>query len=397
MFNIIRFSPVMAFFLFVGIGRADPLDTWTSIVAAPTNVVLAGVTYGGGQFVVVGDNGTVLTSSNGLSWLPQDVQTNIAFSTVAYGDGKFVAMGRGYQFVSVAATSLDGVKWTESGPAWYDFFSRSLAYGNGTFVTVGQDTGPTSIINSSQGTNWWPSGWTFDMWGLTHGNGWFVAVGLSFNSCGFAKNSGILTSLDGTDWQAHSFGPPNQLYGVTYGKGQFVAVGDAGTIVSSSDAVNWVLRPSGTLNTLNDVAYGNGVFVAVSGWGDVQSMWPETPVNGAILTSLDGVNWTQRQTGTTNALNRVAYGNGRFVAVGRHGIILVSGPIINLGLTSDPVMGTHMPILEGPSGFSYTVQSSSNLVLWQTITNFTSNQSTTLISTPLPFPTGQVFYRAYSQ
>jgi hypothetical protein len=98
---------------FVEIGRADTLDTWTSIVTAPTNITLTGVTYGGGQFVAVGINGTVLTSSNGLSWVQRDIGTNILFSTVAYGDGKFVAMGRGYQFMSIAATSLDGVNWTE--------------------------------------------------------------------------------------------------------------------------------------------------------------------------------------------------------------------------------------------------------------------------------------------
>jgi hypothetical protein len=71
----------------------------------------------------------------------------------------------------------------------------------------------------------------------------------------------------------------------------------------------WTLRNLG--NPLGGVAYGNGLFVAV-GW------------NGAILTSPDGVTWTQRTSGTGNGLNGVAYGNGRFVAVGRGGTILTS-------------------------------------------------------------------------
>lgn len=59
------------------------------------------------------------------------------------------------------------------------------------------------------------------------------------------------------------------------------------------------------------MTYRNGTFVAV-GW------------NGAILTSPDGVSWTQQTSGTGNSLYGVAYGNGTFVAVGAYGAILTS-------------------------------------------------------------------------
>jgi hypothetical protein len=52
---------------------------------------------------------------------------------------------------------------------------------------------------------------------------------------------------------------------VTYGNGLFVAVGEDGTILTSPDGVTWTQRTSGTSNWLNGVAYGNGLFVAV-GW-----------------------------------------------------------------------------------------------------------------------------------
>jgi hypothetical protein len=59
------------------------------------------------------------------------------------------------------------------------------------------------------------------------------------------------------------------------------------------------------------VTYGDGLFVAV---GD----------GGAILTSLNGVAWTQRTSPTSNWLWSVAYGNGTFVAVGEYSTILTS-------------------------------------------------------------------------
>ena len=96
------------------------------------------------------------------------------------------------------------------------------------------------------------------------------------------------------------------------------------------------------------------------------------------------MNWTQRQTATTNAFNRIAYGNGRFVAVGHHGTILTSGPIINLTLTSTAGTGPLRLSLEGPTGLGYTIQTSTDLITWQTVTNITSVQPTTVVLHTLP-------------
>ena len=57
--------------------------------------------------------------------------------------------------------------------------------------------------------------------------------------------------------------------------------------------------------------------------------------NGIIITSTDGVNWLPR---SGEWLDAVAYGNGRFVAVGLYGTILQSGSIITLAIT--PNVGT---------------------------------------------------------
>ncbi|MCK7512952.1 MAG: hypothetical protein MZV70_58980 [Desulfobacterales bacterium] len=38
--------------------------------------------------------------------------------------------------------------------------------------------------------------------------------------------------------------------------------------------------------------------------------------NGTVVTSSDGVSWTQRTAVTSSILNGITYGNGLFVAVG---------------------------------------------------------------------------------
>jgi DNA-binding beta-propeller fold protein YncE len=86
---------------------------------------------------------------------------------------------------------------------------------------------------------------------------------------------------------------------------------------------NWHWRnplPQG--NTLRGVAYGNATFVAVG---------------AAILTSSDGISWTEREPGTTVDLSGVAYANGTFVVVRAGGTILQSNSLFdNLPSTPAP-------------------------------------------------------------
>ena len=67
-----------------------------------------------------------------------------------------------------------------------------------------------------------------------------------------------------------------------------------------------------TMAWLEDVAYGDGKFVAV-GQG------------GAIIRSTDGMTWELSTSGTLAWLRSAAYGGGQFVAVGDTGTVIVSG------------------------------------------------------------------------
>src|SRR5262245_38764481 len=66
----------------------------------------------------------------------------------------------------------------------------------------------------------------------------------------------------------------------------------------------WTWRnPLPTGNALSRIAYGNGQFVAV-GDGDT------------ILTSVNGVNWAQHPSGSADQLLGMAYGDNKYVALG---------------------------------------------------------------------------------
>jgi len=130
------------------------------------------------------------------------------------------------------------------------------------------------------------------------------------------------TTIPVTNLNEHvggGFGP--MIRGVAHGNGRFVAVGlydisDFGFIESSDDGLNWTVRgdgpslpPSGSLYNFQmfDVAFGNGRFVAVGYDGYTRRN---------LYTSTNGIDWLSATNGNVDNFFSVAYGNGTFVAVG---------------------------------------------------------------------------------
>jgi hypothetical protein len=120
------------------------------------------------------------------------------------------------------------------------------------------------------------------------------------------------------------------------------------------------------------------------------------PWSGTILTSADAVNWVPRQTGA-DGLQAIAYGDGHFVAVGSNGTILESGDIVTLALARNAGTGGFVLSLTGPTGVAYTIEKSSDLVSWSSLTNIISTQPTEVISDSVQAVGGSAFYRAQSQ
>ena len=59
-------------------------------------------------FVAVGNSGTILTSSDGISWTSRTSGTSSGIEGVTYANSTFVAVGNGM----IILTSTDGTSWT---------------------------------------------------------------------------------------------------------------------------------------------------------------------------------------------------------------------------------------------------------------------------------------------
>ena len=216
------------------------------------------------------DNGSIYTSTNGITWNPSGVIFRNSVKRIRYVNGKFWGMAGPYlknsingiswasilnftisnindiifaagkyviaqmngqpPFVIGLLYSLDGISWAPSASANLQNFSgMSVAYGNSRFVAAGVTTDDSSFIKySSDGIHWLNS--NFSSAGDTLRNdiqfigGKFVSVGLAKSGTILASNQdSILSSSDGITWSYSLTGGFNsdagvfQGYSVAYG------------------------------------------------------------------------------------------------------------------------------------------------------------------------------------
>ena len=67
-------------------------SSWTSRTSGTTSS-LRDIAYADGLWVVVGLNGTILTSTTGTTWTPPTSGTSNVLNSVAYADGLWVVVG----------------------------------------------------------------------------------------------------------------------------------------------------------------------------------------------------------------------------------------------------------------------------------------------------------------
>jgi hypothetical protein len=279
------------------------------------------------------------TSTIGVNWTTRTSAANNQWLSITYGNGLFVAVA-GSGTGNRVMTSPDGINWTARNSA-ADNTWTSVTYGNGLFVAVSADGSSNQVMTSPDGINWTirNSGLVNEWGSITYGNGLFVAV--ATNNYTYQ----VMTSPDGESWTEIPSPPPyNSWTSVTYGNGLFVAVADGGfgisgnRVMTSTDGITWTERASAADNDWKSVTYGNGLFVAVasSGTGD------------RVMTSPDGINWTVQTSAADNFWKSVTYGNGFFLAVSADG-------------SSNQVMTS-------PDGINWTAQTSAANNQWYAVT-----------------------------
>lgn len=191
---------------------------------------------------------------------------------MAYGNGRFVAMDN--DSVGTASyTSTDGISWTQgvmpSAKNW-----TSVAFGNGIFVAIASGN-PAGFATSTDGVTWNPGTLPVNQaWNsIAFGNGTFVAVanGTTYATC---------TTPGSTAWTQRTFGNSGNYTTVVFGNGVFSAIRVASGQVSTTSSTNgvaWGGLAAGasvvaTMASAVAIAYGNGLWVVINTSGTACSV-----------------------------------------------------------------------------------------------------------------------------
>jgi hypothetical protein len=403
-FRTIALSVLFALDLQFDSCHADPLSSWNEVSSSPFPIT--SMAYGNGTFVG-GGRGWWAISHDGSNWQFYVSPPIISGGGVAYGNGMFLAFGTNNE------RHANYILQSTKGTTWSTIYTSSnnlnaAAYGNNTWVFVGNNNEIVTANVTSTNWNWTEFQPGFWPCCLTYGNGVFVIGATSFSFGG--TNYSIFSSSDGITWQydfngawfvpgdASHFPIYFQLYpGIVYGNGVFVAPAQAQIpgnpinlpisvygVAVSSNLVNWTFSGLSGIETnySSAVAFGGNQFIACLG--------------GSIYTSPDGYTWTNNLSEGPD-MGCFTYGQGTFVATDGSGTIYQSGvfanqsnsPATTLGISTYPGV-----TINGTAGAVYQIQYSTDLNTWQTLTNFMLPYSPYLWFDTSSIVSGQRFYRS---
>ena len=280
--------------------------TWTQRTSG-INTNLLSITFGNNLFVAVGPN-CILTSADGITWTNRSSGTITGYNSVCYGNNLFVAVN----MTDRIATSPDGITWTQRTSSGTQKALKDITFGNDLFVAVGVGG---VILTSSDGITWNRIENSGYLGCITYGNNRFIV----FRE-GYTED--ILTSSDGINWTSESSGFREVFYDVCYNN-QFVAVGAGGFVITSLDGITWIKEYGDTDKQLNSVIYAKDLFITVG-------------ANQVSLVSPDGITWTKNNGIAGPFYYSVVFGNNIFVKVGQGGNINLSTNGLTWSYVSSP-------------------------------------------------------------
>jgi photosystem II stability/assembly factor-like uncharacterized protein len=256
----------------------------------------SGVTYGKGRFVAVGRTGSIISSVDASDWNTCYSDNKMHFNSIIFANHQFVAVGND----GVVMGSLDGCAWSLSeSPTKVDL--HSIAFGNDHYVAISYDRIYTSP--------------DLKEWKVVDD----IILGYNIRKVRFADGKFIVVgdqtvgywSKDGASWTEFTSDPKanhSSLRDIVYVDGKYFAMGITGDIGSggiiyegSRDLKEWK-RVVWYEDMSHAIHYHNNEFIVVG--------------TQSILTSKDGQKWEMYH--SNSSLRDVAFGNGQYVAVGKH-------------------------------------------------------------------------------
>lgn len=242
-----------------------------------------------------GTSNKAATSPDGITWTQRTLPSNASWEKLAWNGTVFCALGAGNGSSNKAATSPDGITWTArtlpASRAW-----KGITAKDGVFCAVAQ----SSAVAATS-----PDGATWTERTLPSSDGWqdVTSDGSQFCAIAFGSNKAA-TSPNGVTWTARTLPSISNWLAIAHNGAVFCATSDSAVTAVSSDGITWTAHALPQGGSRYGIAAGDGVFCTVA-----------NNSNSALL-SLDGIAWVKSPLPTSGAYYYVGFGSGRFLTTG---------------------------------------------------------------------------------
>jgi hypothetical protein len=363
--------------------QSPDAQSWSRIAATGVSSnSLNYIIFEEGNFIVVGDGGTIQTSADGTAWTSTASGTTNDLYRIYHFNGKFFIIGKTKTFLG----SDDGLSWSNIvlNVGAVDDDINSMAYGNGVYLISSRGGGFNNIYRSTTGLS---NSWTFAVNPMGYNTINRVQY-LKDRFFGFHSGNDMHSSLDGVNWTKFSastiltqpdgstipWGSGHQIVNGIYDGTNFKFFGSSsfysgyGSNFTSADGVNFTLETKSAYIVPQQSNFINGLYLVVGNEGIVSSTdgvvykhsgGSFTEVvkttnkyvaigavgsSAAIYNSTDFQNWTDRSPGVFRDMYTVA----------ANGSVLIAGGFYSL-LKSTNEGDSWTSILDGPKKSCYAI------------------------------------------
>lgn len=358
----------------------EALARWHWRNPQPQGNLLHNVSFVNGQYLAVGEMGTILTSADATNWVVQNSGTTMELRDCVYGAGKYVVVGD----YGTVLTSPDAITWTPQYAGTF-YSLNGVTFANGQFVCVGEQA---TIMTSADGV-WWAieSSGPWTLRDIVFAEGLYVAVGGNVANANTVGVKVLLTSTNAQAWRIQLLENDAPFFSVAYGNGEFAATSvdtfwtGMGELWRSANGLNWGPSSSATLPLPEPVlSYANGKWILIG-------RNPNIADPGEIHVSDDLMNWNAVFTNDVS-LAAVCFGSAGYVAAQVNGSFLLSSNAINWASHFSDLGISYL------SDLAYLNEQFVGLNFQKLI--FSSN-GTTWTTMPAPTNTGTLFNIAFGE
>lgn len=269
-------------------------DTWQLLPGRCHNSKsLNAIAYAdSGQYVAVGNGGTLIVSEDRKQW---DITHSAAPQAVEWLNDRFYVVGD----LGFVGSSADLQTWTFH-HIGEDDDVYAIGYNGSQFVIAASENG---VYSSVDGETWTKQ--RADISRIPDIEQAFRAVGWNGTTWLLGGEGGkLITSTDGQTWAPLNCGSTKTLYNLEWAGGQWVATGQSGLVLTSTDGTTWTPHSSNVNYDLYDTVWTGSQLIAGG-------------QNGTILTSTDGERWVTQTLGSTVDVHALGWDGTDYLAVGR--------------------------------------------------------------------------------